>query len=75
MGQRGLPDARDVLDQQVTFRQQTGQAQADLVFLAQDDLVELRKDGRDFALRRAQTGSEGGRELRKASTRAICALN
>jgi hypothetical protein len=75
MGQRGFTDARDVLDQQVPLCEQTCQAQADLVLLAQDDLVQLRKDGRDFALRRAQTGSEGGRELRKASTRAICALN
>jgi hypothetical protein len=74
MGQRGFTDARNVLDQQVTARQQTRQTEPDLSLLAEDDLVELRKDGRDFALRRAQTGS-GGRALRNASTRAICALN
>jgi len=53
MRERGFADAWDVLDQQVTLCQQAGQTQADLVLLAQDDLVELRKDGRDLALRRA----------------------
>jgi len=39
MGQRGLADARHVLDQEVATGQQTGDRQANLVFLAEDDFI------------------------------------
>ncbi|MNC91788.1 hypothetical protein D3C83_81030 [compost metagenome] len=35
--ERGLADARQVLDQQVAARQQAGEREPDLAFLAEDD--------------------------------------
>src|SRR5690606_27718162 len=42
MGQRRLPDAWNVFDQQVPACQQACQAQTYLMFLAEDDPVQLR---------------------------------
>src|SRR5262249_55973919 len=39
--QRGLADARQVLDEQVAACEQAGQSQADLAFLAEDDAADL----------------------------------
>ena len=41
MRESGLADARNVLDQQVAARQQTGEAQPNLRVLAEDDAVDL----------------------------------
>ena len=49
MRERGLADARDVLDEQVTARQQARKAQAQLALLAEDDAAE-RRDGGFHAL-------------------------
>ena len=49
LGQRGLADAGNVLDQQVAPGKQTGQRHADLLFLAQHHLPDLANDG--FKLR------------------------
>ena len=76
VGERGLADARDVLDQQVPARQQAGEAQADLLLLAENDAVDLREDCVDVsgALRRCRARR---RFMRRAIafTRAICAAS
>ena len=53
--ERGLADARDVLDQQVAAREQAGERHADLSFLAEDDLAGGLDDARD---RRSSGGME-----------------
>ena len=44
--ERGLADARDVLDQQVAAREQAGERHADLRLLAEDDLAGGLDDAR-----------------------------
>ena len=51
MRQGGLADAGNVLDQQVSFRQEAGQAQPDLRILAQDYLIDLCKNRFDLRVR------------------------
>src|SRR5277367_519096 len=51
VGERGLADPRNVFDQQVHARQQAGQAQTDLHFLAQYGAVDLSENGIDLGLR------------------------
>jgi hypothetical protein len=38
--ERGLADTRDVFDEQMTARQQAGNAQSDLARLAENDLLQ-----------------------------------
>ena len=44
MRQRGLADSRQIFDQQMAARQQASQREADLLRLAQDDLLGLADD-------------------------------
>src|SRR5581483_8824379 len=44
LGEHRLADARDVLDQEVAFRDQGDQSQANLTLLALDDLLDVRLD-------------------------------
>ena len=50
MRQRGLADARDVLDQQMSARQQTGHAVLDLRRLAHNHRVKLIQKRFEFFL-------------------------
>src|ERR1700722_769100 len=52
MRESGLAHPGNVLDQQMTARQQAGDAQPDLRILAQDDAVQLRKHRFDLRLQR-----------------------
>lgn len=48
MRQRGFAHARHVLDQQMTSRKQACQRLADLQFLSDDNLADLRGDSMEF---------------------------
>ena len=74
VGERGLADARDVLDQQVAARQQAGEAQPDLRVLAEDDAVELGED-RARSRRLVALMAVAARSACSAATRASCATS
>src|ERR1700722_4475266 len=46
----GLPDSRNIFDQEMSARQQARQTKANLRVLAEYDAVDLRKDGIDLGL-------------------------
>ncbi len=48
MRERGFAHAGNIFDQQMAARQEAGQAEADLIVLAQDHSVELGEDGIDI---------------------------
>ena len=58
--QRGLADAGQILDQQVAARQQAGQRQPQLAFLAEDDAAG---GGHDVVHRTADRGRMAGRRM------------
>ena len=60
VGQRGLADTRQILDQQVAAREQAGNCLADLVFLAEDDAPgsgEHRVEGVGLRAQRRECGA------------------
>ncbi len=72
VGEGGLADAGNILDQQVPARQQAGEAQANLRIFPQDHPIELREHCADLG---SGAGARRAHRLRSALTRAVCAAN